>query len=229
MMPTVDPLTPDELGRVRALATSSLCDADKTLALPDPAIRAMVPHARMAGPAVTVVAPDDHLPVLAAAGEAPAGSVLVVVNPRGARAVAGELVASEARRRGLAGMVIDGYCRDVAALRRIGLPVFARGTTPASGSARDPRGLDEGPVALGGVPVRPGDLVLGDDDGLAVATPDQLRAALAGAEEVERAEAAVLAGMGEGRDGRSLADHTNLAEHRAARAAGQDSSLRFLV
>ncbi|GAA4891838.1 RraA family protein [Actinomycetospora straminea] len=225
----MDPLTPDELGRVRSLATSSLCDADKTFALPDPAIRAMVPDVRMAGPAVTVVAPDDHLPVLAAAGEAPVGSVLVVVNPRGTRAVAGELIASEARRRGLAGMVIDGYCRDVAGLRRIGLPVFARGTTPASGSARDPRGRDEGPVALGGVPVRPGDLVLGDDDGLAIATPDQVRAALAGAEEVERAEAAVLAGMAEGRGGRSLADHTNLADHRAARAAGQDSWLRFLV
>lgn len=222
----MDPLTPEELGRVRALATSSLCDADKTLALPDPAIRAMVPEVRMAGPAVTVVAPDDHLPVLLAAGQAPPGSVLVVVNPRGARAVAGELVAAEARRSGLAGVVIDGYCRDVAGLRRLGLPVFARGSTPASGSARDPRGLDEGPVALGGVPVRPGDLVLGDDDGLAVATPDQLRAALAGAEEVERAEAAVLAGMGEGR---GLADHTNLAEHRAARAEGRDSSLRFLV
>jgi regulator of RNase E activity RraA len=222
----VEPLTAEELGRVRALATSSLCDADKTLALPDPAIRAIVPEVRMAGPAIAVVAPDDHLPVLVAAGEAPPGSVLVVVNPRGSRAVAGELVAAEARRRGLAGVVIDGYCRDVAGLRALGLPVFARGSTPASGSARDPRGPDEGPVALGGVPVRPGDLVLGDDDGLAVATPDQLRAALAGAEEVERAEAAVLAGM---RRGRSLAEHTTLIEHRAARAVGRESSLAFTV
>ncbi|GLZ48787.1 dimethylmenaquinone methyltransferase [Actinomycetospora sp. NBRC 106375] len=225
-MRAVEPLTAAELGRVRALATSSLCDADKTFLLPDPAIRAMVPDVRMAGPAVTVVAPDDHLPVLLAAGEAPPGSVLVVTTLRGARAVAGELVAAEAKRRGLAGVVIDGYCRDVAGLRRLGLPVYARGSTPASGSARDPRGVDEGPVALGGVPVRPGDVVLGDDDGLAVATPDQLRAALAGAEEVERAEAAVLAGMGEGR---SLADHTTIVEHRAARAAGRDSSLAFTV
>lgn len=222
----MEPLTPDELGRVRALATSSLCDADKTFALPDPAIAAMVPDVRMAGPAVTVVAHDDHLPVLLAAGEAPPGSVLVVVNPRGARAVAGELVAAEAARNGLAGVVIDGYCRDRAGLRRLGLPVFARGSTPASGSARDPRPVNVGAVAFGGVPVRPGDVVLGDDDGLAVATPDQVRRALAGAEEVERAEAAVLASMGAGR---GLADHTNLADHRAARAEGRDSSLRFLV
>jgi regulator of RNase E activity RraA len=225
-MAPVEPLTPEELGRARALATSSLCDADKTLRLPDPAIRAIVPGVRMAGPAVTVVAPDDHLPVLAAVGEAPPGSVLVVVNPRGGRAVAGELVAAEARRRGLAGIVVDGWCRDVAGLRALGLPVFARGSTPASGSARDPRGSDEAPVALGGVRVRPGDIVLGDDDGLAVATPDQLRAALPGAEEVERAEAAVLAGMGRNR---SLAEHTTIVEHRAARAAGRDSAFRFTV
>lgn len=133
---------------------------------------------------------------------------------------------NQAARRGLAGVVLDGYCRDVAGLRRLGLPVFAHGSTPASGSARDPRGPDEGPVALGGVPVRPGDVVPGDDEGLAVATPDQRRAALAGAEEVERAEAAVLAGM---RQGLSLADHTTLAEHRAERAAGHDSSLAFTV
>lgn len=225
-MAPVQPLTPEELGRARALATSSLCDADKTLRLPDPAIRAIVPGVRMAGPAVTVVAPDDHLPVLAAAGEAPPGSVLVIVNPRGGRAVAGELVAAEAHRRGLAGIVIDGWCRDVAGLRALGLPVFARGSTPASGSARDPRGSDEGSVALGEVRVRPGDLVLGDDDGLAVATPDQVRAALPAAEEVERAEAAVLAGM---RQGGSLAEHTTLVEHRAALVAGRDSTLGFTV
>ncbi|WP_433036125.1 RraA family protein [Actinomycetospora sp. CA-053990] len=146
--------------------------------------------------------------------------------PRGARAIAGELVAAEARRRGLAGIVIDGWCRDVAGLRALGLPVFARGSTPASGTARDPRGFDEGAVALGGVAVRPGDVVLGDDDGLAVATPDQLRVALAGAEEIERAEAAVLAGLGQGR---SLAEQTTIAEHRAARAAGRESSLGFTV
>src|SRR4051794_5007225 len=93
----VDPLTPDEVARVRALATSSLCDADKTLALPDPAIRAIVPDVRMVGPAVTVLAPDDHLPVLAAVGEAPPGSVLVVANPRGTRAVAGLATTDQVR------------------------------------------------------------------------------------------------------------------------------------
>ena len=88
----------------------------------------------MAGPAFTVVAEDDHLPVMSALAEAAPGDVLVVAAFGGTRAVFGELFATEARRRGLAGIVSDGYCRDLRGLREIGLPVFARGTTPRSGT-----------------------------------------------------------------------------------------------
>lgn len=217
--------TPDELRRLRAVQVSSLADADKALRVVDPAIRAMVPDVGMVGPAVTVIAPDDHLPLLVAVGEAPPGSVLVVANPVNTRAVSGELFATEARRRGLAGIVIDGYCRDVRGLRAIGLPVYARGTTPASGSTQDP-GTRGATVTVGGVDVRPGDLVLGDDDGLVVASPSEARAALPGAEAVERAEHAVLDGLA---SGRSLAELTTLRDHLAALADGRDSSLGFAV
>ena len=61
--------------------------------------------------------------------------VLVVGVRGGTRAVFGELFATEARRRGLAGIVTDGFCRDLRGLREIGLPVFARGTTPRSGTS----------------------------------------------------------------------------------------------
>ena len=218
----MDPLTPDEIERVRALQVSSLCDADKSMRMPDPAIRAMLPGLRMAGPAYPVVAPDDHLPLLVAAGEAPPGSVLVAVNPGGTRAVAGELIATECARRGLAGLVVDGLVRDLRGLREIGLPVFARGTMPASGSAVEPsRGST---VVFGGVKIGPDDVVLGDDDGLAVGTADRIRAALPGGAEVERAERAVLAAMSQGR---SLGEMTTLDEHLAALRAGQASALGF--
>ena len=78
----------------------------------------------------------------------------------------GELFATEARRRGLAGIVADGFCRDLRGLREIGLPVFARGTTPRSGTTVS-RAASGATIDCGGIRVAPGDIVFGDDDGAA--------------------------------------------------------------
>ena len=217
--------TEDLVGRLLAVEVSALCDADKTLPVVDPAIRAMVPDVRFAGPALTVVAEDDHLPVLSALAQAQAGEVLVIAGNGGRRAVLGELFATEARRRGLAGVVIDGLCRDVAGLRKVGLPVFARGTIPMSGStvARTPIGA---PVTCGGVEAGPGSIVFGDDDGVVIAPPAQILAALEGAEAIGRAERAMLARMAEGTP---LADLTSWAEHVARLDRGEESGLEFRV
>jgi 4-hydroxy-4-methyl-2-oxoglutarate aldolase len=211
---------------LRAIEVSALCDADKTLPVCDAAIRAMVHGVRMAGPALTVTAEDDHLPVFSALAEAAPGEVLVIATNGGRLAVLGELFATEARRRGLAGVVIDGLCRDVAGLRRNGLPVFARGTIPRSGStvARPP--LNE-PVRCGGVEVAPGDIVFGDDDGVAVAPAERFAAALEVAEHIGRAEGAMLEAMRH--EDVALHDLTNWAEHVAALDRGEESSLRFEV
>lgn len=217
--------TADLVAQLLELEVSALCDADKTLRVVDPEIRAVVPDVRLAGPAFPLRAHDDHLPVLSALAEAAPGDVLVVDTGGGRLAVLGELVATEARRRGLAGVVIDGRCRDVAGLRRVGLPIFARGTFPASGSvvARPPLGE---PVRCGGVEVRRGDLVFADEDGVVIAPADRIAAALAGATAVGRAERAVLAAMGEGR---SLHELTNWAEHVERLDRGEESRLEFRV
>ena len=213
------------IARLLTVEVSALCDADKSLPVLDPGIRAMVSDVRFAGRALPVTADADHLPVMSALAGAAAGDVLVIATAGADVAVLGELFATEAARRGVAGIVIDGYCRDVAGLRRVGLPVFARGSTPRSGTvvARPASGAA---VTCGGVEVAPGDIVFGDDDGLVIATAERIAAALETAEAIGRAERAILSGIAAGR---SLHEQTNWAEHVDALDAGSASALEFRV
>jgi 4-hydroxy-4-methyl-2-oxoglutarate aldolase len=216
-------MTVELITRLARLQVSSLSDADKTLPVCDPAIRAMLPDVTLVGTAFTVRSDGDLLGMIDALGRAEPGTVLVVATDGRPLASSGELFATEARRRGLAGIVVDGWCRDLRGLRRVGLPVFARGTTPAAGPALGPVVVQE-PVMFGGVEVRPGDVAFGDDDGLLIAAPDRVEAALERAEAIERVEAEVAAAM---RSGRSLHELTNAAEHVRAVAAGEPSTFRF--
>jgi 4-hydroxy-4-methyl-2-oxoglutarate aldolase len=215
----------DLIERLLAIDVSALSDADKTLPVVDPAVRAMVPDVRMAGPAFTVIAEDDHLPVMSALADAAPGDVLVIATNGGSRAVFGELFATEAKRRGLAGIVADGMCRDLRGLRSIGLPVFARGTTPRSGTTVS-RAAHGATVVCGGVEVSPGDIVFGDDDGLLIAAAERIEAALETAELIGRSERAILAAQG---GGEALHGLTNFDEHVAALDRGEGSALAFRV
>ena len=105
----------------------------------------------------------DLMSVIGALQIAGAGDVLVVAAGIDDQAVSGELFGTEAFRRGLAGVVIDGLSRDTAALQRLGLPFYSRGVTPkAPPAAKAPE--IQVPLRIGAVEVRPGDLLVGDDD-----------------------------------------------------------------
>jgi 4-hydroxy-4-methyl-2-oxoglutarate aldolase len=211
--------------RLLSIDVSALSDADKTLPVVEHGVRAMIADVRMAGPAFTVVAEDDHLPVMSALAEAAPGEVLVIASNGGSRAVFGELFATEARRRGLAGIVTDGFCRDLRGLRAIGLPVFARGTTPRSGTTVS-RAASGATIVCGGVEVAPGDIVFGDDDGVLIAAAGRIAAALETAEQIGRAERAILEAQARGEALHGLTSHD---EHVAALDRGEPSTLAFRV
>jgi RraA family protein len=122
------------------------------------------------GPALTVkLYPGDNLMVHKSLDVAEPGDV-VVVDTSGSHmtAVLGDLISTKARHRGIAGFVVDGLVRDVEAIRALGdFPVFARGVTPIGPLHRGPGEIGY-PVSLGGVVVNPGDIVVGDANGVVV-------------------------------------------------------------
>ena len=203
-----------------AVPVSTLCDVDKSLPVVDPALRPLTATARICGPAYTVVAAGEFLSVLWAIGEAAPGDVLVVQAGGAPLAALGELLATEAWRRGLGGIVVDGYVRDRSGLPGE-FPLWARGTVPMAGRV-DVAPRVGGPILFGGLRVQPGDVVVADDDGIVIAPRAQLEACLERAGQIERTEAAVLAGI---QGGASLIDMTNLVEHVAALRRGESSAL----
>ncbi len=123
---------------------------------------------RIAGPAFTVrTARHDNLMLHAAIYRAEPGDVIVVEAGDDEMAVAGGNVCAVAQRRGVAGFVVDGVVRDVAEARANGFPLFARGISPIPGG-KDGPGEINGAITCAGVRVNPGDVVVGDGEGIVV-------------------------------------------------------------
>ena len=216
-------LAPDVLARLAVLDTAALCDADRDIRVMAPDLRPISSFRQMVGLARTVRCRDDFLTVIQSLHDSQPGEVLVIDGSGGARALAGELFATEAARRGLAGLVIDGACRDTARLATLALPVYARWVCPAAGTALRLGGTQE-EVVCGGVVVEPGDVVIGDRDGIVVVSEADLPELLPKAEEVQRTETAVMERL---ERGEGLLDLLNFAEHCDAVRQGQPSRLRF--
>ena len=215
--------TPNLLERLGRLSTTSLVDAAPTLRILPPRLRPVVPGRHLVGRVVTAKANRDLMSVIHALRESGPGDVLVVDAGGDERAVAGELFGTEALRRGLAGLVILGRSRDTATLAGLSLPVWSTGAAPNAYAAKS---LPETGVALSldGVPVAPGELIVGDDDGLVVGSEAELGAAVDAAEAIEAREKGLQARMLEGA---SLFDVMNYDEHLAALRGGRPGGLAF--
>jgi 4-hydroxy-4-methyl-2-oxoglutarate aldolase len=212
--------------RLAALDPAALADANKQIRVMNDEIRPIQSGLQLLGRAYTVRCHEDFFAVIRALEDAEPGDVLVIDSQNSRRAIVGELFSTEAERKGLHGIVIDGPCRDISTIEELELPVYARSVTPVSGTTKA-LGELQVPIVCGGVEVNPGDIVFGDDDGIIVASIEELSELLPQAEEIKRIERWVLDQLAAGT---SLLSLVNYAEHLdALRVGNKRSSLKFLL
>ena len=163
----------------------------------------------MAGPALTVKArPGDNLMVHKALMLAQPGDV-IVVDAGGdlTNALIGEIMVGDAVLKQLGGIVINGAIRDADELRRLNFPVFAAGVTHR-GPYKDGPGEINVPIAIDGMVIASGDLVIGDGDGLLCVPFDDAEALLQAARQKQAIEARMVTGIADGSYDRSWVDAT---------------------
>ena len=162
-------------------------------------LRPMHGSGRMAGPALTVkTRPGDNLMVHKALQLAVPGDV-IVVDAGGdlTNAIIGEIMVGDAMRRHLGGIVINGAIRDAAWIKVGSFPVFAAGVTHR-GPYKDGPGEINVPIAIDGMVIEPGDLIIGDDDGLLCVPYAETQALLDAANHKQAIEAKMVADIAAG-------------------------------
>lgn len=180
------PLLADSMGRFNAMRSDMRC---------------VYSHARCCGSAVTVkCGPGDNLMIQAGLKFAQAGDILVV-DAGDARDFGhfGEIMALNAQRKGIRGLVIEGGVRDIADLEQMDFPVFATGVNPR-GTGKNMGGSVNLPISCCGVAVSPGDIILADCCGVAVVPLDAAEEVLLTARKKDAAEKEMLRRIGEGED-----------------------------
>ena len=163
------------IGELSRFDTATVHEASEGRGALESSIKPVDPKNRLCGPAVTVVGrPGDNLMLHKAIYVAERGDVLVVsVGGFTEAGPWGEIMTVAARVRGIAGLVIDGSIRDSIAIQELGFPAFSKGLS-IKGTTKDSLGYINHPVVIGGVTVHPGDVILGDADGVVVVSQKDL-------------------------------------------------------
>jgi 4-hydroxy-4-methyl-2-oxoglutarate aldolase len=174
----------------RDVPTGWVVDANGRRGALDYRIRPITRAVRFAGVALTVHSrARDNLTPYAAIEYARPGDIMVVAADAYEEAsVLGDILVGMAKNKGIAALVTDGMVRDVEGLNAVGLPIFARGLSPNS-PYKDGPGEIGLPVTLGGTTVNPGDLVVGDQDGIVVVAREAIAAVANALAEVKAKEA----------------------------------------
>ncbi|MFE0145548.1 methyltransferase [Nonomuraea sp. NPDC059007] len=190
--PGWDRVPAEETRRLGEVPAADVGDALQRMTVMDGGIRLFTERAALLGNALPVeVRSGDNLAIHRALDEARPGDVLVV-NGHGdmTRALIGGLIGEIMVNAGVVGAVVDGAVRDVQTLSEMGLPVYARAITPA-GPFKNGPGAIGAPVAVGGVVVAAGDVLVGDADGVVVVPRDRVKGVVAAIDGIVEREAAL--------------------------------------
>ena len=165
-IPRADPETIRVLGE---LGVATVHEALGRIGLLEPAIRPIYPQARMAGSAVTVLCPaGDNLMIHAALSVVQPGDVLVVsTSSPSVDGMFGDVLATSCQALGVVGLVLDAGVRDTAELEAMRFPVWARAVF-SQGTIKAAAGSVNQPITCAGLAIRPGDIVIGDRDGVMI-------------------------------------------------------------
>lgn len=174
----------DVLKELAELGSATVYEAGRRRGYVDADLHQIVPGSRVAGPARTVrCGQDDNLMVHAAMAELQPGEILVLTMPEPRPvALVGDLLATQAKAHGAAGLLIDASVRDVEELVEMGLPIWARWVR-VKGATKDIAGETEVPVTVGGATIRHGDILVLDADGVAVVEVERVDEVLAASKQ----------------------------------------------
>ena len=172
-------VAPDTVRQASSYAASILADVAGRRGTMDGRVAALAPSMRVCGPAFTVeVRAGDNLMIHAAMALARPGDVLVIDGKGDTTcALMGSIMLNACKKLGLAGVVLDASIRDTEELIELGFPVWSLGANP-NGPTKVVPGRINWPVSCGGVTVQPGDLVVGDADGVVVIEREKVAALL---------------------------------------------------
>ena len=194
-------VSPEIVQRASEFAASILADVAGRRGTLDGRIAAVSPSMRMAGPAFTIeVRPGDNLMIHAAISMAQPGDILVV-DGKGDRtcALMGSIMINACKKMNFGGVVIDAAVRDIEELRELGFPVYAVGTNP-NGPTKFVPGRINWPISCGGISINPGDLIVGDADGVVVVEREKAGSLLAAAAKKVAEERARIADIVAGKN-----------------------------
>ena len=181
-----------DYAQLAALGVATVHEAAGRTGVVDLPLTRIVPGSRVAGPARTALCmPGDNTMVHALVAHARPGDVLVLTSAEPAPiAFVGDLLATQAQAQGVTGILVDGAVRDLDELAELGLPIWTR-FVRAQGATKGGVGKLDVPVVVGGVEIRPGDLVVMDCDGAVVVPADRVDEMLPAARERAERETAV--------------------------------------